>query len=142
MIVQEFMCILSLITSLKRANNMSFLVAYIYDKRMTETETACLRQLRQEIKRVLKPGGRFIFLEHIRAELGSSRRRWQNTLNPVWKKIAGNCHLNRHTQQAIINAGFEIEFKKRKYAKTHSLSLANNSWCSTIPMLLRCTKFT
>jgi ubiquinone/menaquinone biosynthesis C-methylase UbiE len=68
----------------------------------------------QEIKRVLKPGGRFIFLEHVAAEAGTDRSRWQNILNPVWKKIAGNCHLNRHTQQAIITAGFELELIKNE----------------------------
>jgi ubiquinone/menaquinone biosynthesis C-methylase UbiE len=68
----------------------------------------------QEIKRVLKPGGRFIFLEHVAAEIGTGRSRWQNILNPVWRKIAGNCHLNRDTQQAIIDAGFKLELIKNE----------------------------
>lgn len=62
----------------------------------------------KEIKRVLKPGGNFVFLEHVAAAEGTRRRRWQNRLNPVWKLLAGNCHLNRQTEQAIIAAGFEI----------------------------------
>lgn len=61
-----------------------------------------------EIRRVLKPEGRFIFLEHVAAEHGSPRRKWQNRLNFIWKRIAGNCHLNRDTQGAIEAAGFEI----------------------------------
>lgn len=61
-----------------------------------------------EIRRVLKPEGRFIFLEHVAAEHGSRRRAWQNRLNFIWKRIAGNCHLNRDTQFAIETAGFEI----------------------------------
>ena len=40
----------------------------------------------KEIKRVLKPDGKFIFLEHVAAENGSHRRKWQNRLNPFWKK--------------------------------------------------------
>jgi ubiquinone/menaquinone biosynthesis C-methylase UbiE len=62
-----------------------------------------------EIKRVLKPGGRFLFLEHVAAEAGSGRRKWQQRLNFLWRKIAGNCHLNRETEQSIKDAGFIIE---------------------------------
>ena len=61
-----------------------------------------------EINRVLKPGGRFIFLEHVAAAEGTSRRRWQNRINPLWKTLMGNCHLNRETEAAILAAGFEI----------------------------------
>jgi len=63
----------------------------------------------REIKRVLKPGGSFVFLEHVAAETGSSRRKWQNRLNMLWRKIAGNCHLNRETEQHIRDAGFNIQ---------------------------------
>ena len=61
-----------------------------------------------EIARVLKPGGELVFMEHVAATRGSSRRRWQDRINPLWKKLMGNCHLNRETEQAIIAAGFEI----------------------------------
>ena len=64
----------------------------------------CLR----EIRRVLKPGGSLVFLEHVAAENGTSRRRWQNRINPIWKTVMGNCHLNRDTEQAMVKAGFEI----------------------------------
>lgn len=62
-----------------------------------------------EIKRVLKPGGKLIFMEHVAAKAGTGRRTWQNILNPVWRKIAGNCHLNRDTEQAILDAGFAMD---------------------------------
>lgn len=68
-----------------------------------------LEQSLNEIKRVLKPGGRFMFLEHVAAKKGTSRRTWQNIINPIWKVLAGNCHLNRNTLQAIEDAGFKIE---------------------------------
>lgn len=68
----------------------------------------------KEIKRVMKPGGQFIFLEHVAAEPGSNRRKWQNRLNPFWRKIAGNCHLNRNTEKSIIDAGFSIVDIKRE----------------------------
>jgi len=62
----------------------------------------------QEIRRVLRHGGNFIFMEHVAAARGTSRRRWQNRINPLWRKMMGNCHLNRETEQAILAAGFEI----------------------------------
>jgi ubiquinone/menaquinone biosynthesis C-methylase UbiE len=65
---------------------------------------ACLREMR----RVLRPGGGLVFLEHVAAADGSSRRRWQNVINPVWRTFMGNCHLNRETEQAIVTEGFDI----------------------------------
>jgi len=61
-----------------------------------------------EVRRVLKPGGGFVFMEHVAATAGTSRRKWQNRLNPLWKTLMGNCHLNRETEQAIVDAGLEI----------------------------------
>ena len=61
-----------------------------------------------EIRRVLRPGGCFVFLEHVAAANGTTRRRWQNRINPIWKIFMGNCHLNRETEQAIVTEGFEI----------------------------------
>ena len=67
-----------------------------------------------EIKRILKPDGYFIFLEHVGAEKGTRRRRWQNRLTPLWSKISGNCHLNRETEIAFKNAGFTFKKIKRE----------------------------
>ena len=61
-----------------------------------------------EVWRVLRPGGSLVFLEHVAAAPGSSRRRWQNAINPLWKTFMGNCHLNRETERAIVSRGFEI----------------------------------
>lgn len=74
------------------------------------------------IKRILKPDGYFIFLEHVAAEKGTRRRRWQNRLSPIWRKIAGNCHLNRETEMALSHAGFTIkEIKRESLRKTMPL---------------------
>ncbi len=62
----------------------------------------------EEIKRVLKSKGWFVFLEHVAAADGTATRRWQNRINPIWRAIMGNCHLNRETEAAIISAGFKI----------------------------------
>lgn len=62
-----------------------------------------------DLRRVLRPGGRLIFLEHVAAESGTSRRIWQGRLEPLWKRIAGGCCVTRDTEAAIGRAGFEVE---------------------------------
>jgi len=60
-----------------------------------------------EMRRVLKPNGSLIFCEHgFAPEAGVQR--WQDRLTPLWKKVAGGCHLNRPITELIQNAGFEI----------------------------------
>ena len=61
----------------------------------------------KEIKRVLKPGGYFVFLEHVAAPEGTSIRRWQDRLNPIWRIVGDN--INRETEKAIITAGFRMK---------------------------------
>jgi ubiquinone/menaquinone biosynthesis C-methylase UbiE len=61
-----------------------------------------------EIRRVLKPNGRFVFLEHVAATRDSKRLAWQRRIDPIWRRVAGNCHLTRDTEGAIRGAGFEI----------------------------------
>lgn len=61
-----------------------------------------------EMRRVLKPGGKLIFCEHGIAP-DKSMQRWQNLLNPLWKKLGGGCNLNRDIPQLIKNGAFKIE---------------------------------
>jgi ubiquinone/menaquinone biosynthesis C-methylase UbiE len=68
----------------------------------------------REIKRVLRTGGGLVFLEHVAAAEGSGRRRWQDRINPLWRTVMGNCHLNRETEQAMVSAGFRINRIKRE----------------------------
>lgn len=67
-----------------------------------------------EIHRVLKPGGRFVFLEHVAAEDRPRRLKWQHIAEPFWKRVAGNCHLTRRTADAIAAAGFTVTDLKRE----------------------------
>ena len=61
-----------------------------------------------EMRRVLRPGGRLLFAEHGLAP-DVAVRSWQNALTPVWKRIAGGCHLNRDIPALIQEGGFRIE---------------------------------
>lgn len=67
-----------------------------------------------EIFRVLRPGGRLLFVEHVAARQHSTRLAWQRRLEPIWKRVAGNCHLTRETEQAIRAVGFQIERIERE----------------------------
>jgi ubiquinone/menaquinone biosynthesis C-methylase UbiE len=70
-----------------------------------------LRALR-EIRRVLKPDGRFLFVEHVRSD-DPGIARWQDRLERPWGVVAMGCHPNRRTLEAIETAGFELEHLER-----------------------------
>ncbi len=67
-----------------------------------------------EIHRVLVPGGRLAFIEHVADDGRPGRLRWQRRLEPVWKRVAGGCHLTRRTDLAIGEAGFTLESLTRE----------------------------
>jgi ubiquinone/menaquinone biosynthesis C-methylase UbiE len=67
-----------------------------------------------EIQRVLKPSGRLLFVEHGRAP-DASVRRWQERLNPAWRRLAGGCNLNRPIDTLVADAGFRIVQMERGY---------------------------
>jgi len=67
----------------------------------------------QELRRVLRPGGRLLFMEHVRAD-GPRLARWQDRLNGVQKRFACGCNCNRATVDAIRAAGFEVADLQRE----------------------------
>ncbi len=67
-----------------------------------------------EVRRVLRPGGCLLFLEHVAADDRPARLAWQRRLEPWWRRISGNCHLTRRTGEAIRRAGFTVESEKRE----------------------------
>jgi ubiquinone/menaquinone biosynthesis C-methylase UbiE len=60
-----------------------------------------------EVRRVLRPGGRLLFIEHVRA--GGRAARWQDRVEPLWRRLLAGCHPNRDTVSAVRGAGFELE---------------------------------
>jgi ubiquinone/menaquinone biosynthesis C-methylase UbiE len=61
-----------------------------------------------EVRRVLRPEGRLVFVEHVAANDNPRRRKWQGRLELPWRAIAGDCHLTRDTEASIVASGFEL----------------------------------
>ncbi len=67
-----------------------------------------VRQALAEVRRVLRPGGVLLFVEHGRSpEPGIAR--WQDRLDPLWTRLAGGCHLNRAMDVLLSDAGFRLD---------------------------------
>ena len=67
-----------------------------------------------EMRRVLRPNGKLLFVEHGMAP-DSNVRRWQDWLTPAWKRIGGGCHLNRPIRTLIEHGGFRIDRMETGY---------------------------
>lgn len=72
-------------------------------------------QTLKELRRILKPGGRLLYAEHGKAP-DASVQKWQNRIEPVWKRLAGGCHLTRPIGSPIADAGFQLHVLGQRYA--------------------------
>ena len=70
----------------------------------------------REARRVLKPSGQLLFAEHGLAP-DAGVRRWQRRLNPLWRRVAGGCNLDRKIDELITTAGFRLAGLTTEYAK-------------------------
>jgi ubiquinone/menaquinone biosynthesis C-methylase UbiE len=61
----------------------------------------------REMRRVLKPGGRYLFIEHGRAASAGTAH-WQDRLNPLWNRIADGCNINRQIDRIVEDSGFQL----------------------------------
>ena len=80
------------------------------------------------MRRVLKPGGQLLYCEHGKAP---DRKvvKWQERMNPAWRKISGGCNMNRDIPEALDAAGFTISDDNRTYIPG-TKSLRYNYWGS------------
>jgi ubiquinone/menaquinone biosynthesis C-methylase UbiE len=76
-----------------------------------------------EIRRVLRPGGRLLLVEHVRSHRPGLAR-LQDWLAPAWLRLTRGCNLNRETEAAVRAAGFEIKRRKLAYAGLLTLLVA------------------
>lgn len=80
-----------------------------------------------EARRVLKPGGRFLFCEHgLAPDAGVAK--WQRRVEPVWKRLAGGCHLTRPIADAIGASGFRMERVQTMYVPGTPRIAGWNEW--------------
>ncbi len=77
----------------------------------------------QAILRVLKPGGRFLFIEHVASPQESLLQQLKNTISPMWKAIDNGCHPDKETWIALGKAGFSSIHYERFDAQLPIVSL-------------------
>lgn len=86
-----------------------------------------------ETKRVLKPGGKILFTEHgLAPDEGVAK--WQRRVEPVWKALAGGCHLTRDTSAMLREAGFEPQGTETMYLPNTPKIAGFVSWGAARPV--------
>ena len=95
------------------------------------TYTMCtipeVHRANKEIQRVLKGNGRLIFCEHGEAP-DKNIKKWQNRINPLWKKLAGGCNINRNIPSLIQESGFDIVDLEEMYLPNTPKIAGYNFW--------------
>ena len=71
-------------------------------------------QVLSELRRLLKPGGKMLYLEHGKSP-DPGPAKWQRRIEPVWKNLMGNCHLTRPVSGAVAQGGFALEGQGSTY---------------------------
>ena len=84
-------------------------------------------QVMSEMRRIMKPNGRLLFLEHGRAPHVSVAK-WQDWIEPTWKKLAGGCHLTRPIGSALRGNGFDVEPMGQGYLPKAPRFASWNEW--------------
>ena len=95
------------------------------------TYTMCtipeVHRANKEIQRVLKGNGRLIFCEHGEAP-DKNIKKWQDRINPLWKKLAGGCNINRNIPSLIQESGFDIVDLEEMYLPNTPKIAGYNYW--------------
>ncbi len=84
------------------------------------------------VRRALKPDGVVLFCEHGAAP-DASTARWQERINPLWKRIAGGCNLNRPIPRLLEEGGFKIASMETMYLPSTPKIAGFNYWGRAIP---------
>ncbi|MFP6662613.1 MAG: class I SAM-dependent methyltransferase [Deltaproteobacteria bacterium] len=85
-----------------------------------------------EMRRVLRPAGELIFCEHGLAP-DANVARWQARVEPIWKRLAGGCHLTRDIPKLLQSAGFEVRDLEQLYLPGPRIA-TYNSWGTAVPV--------
>jgi ubiquinone/menaquinone biosynthesis C-methylase UbiE len=81
----------------------------------------------EQMRRVLKPGGKLIFTEHGEAP-DAGVLKWQNRINPIWRKFAGGCNLHRPIPKLLTETGFDLKELDAMYLPSTPKLFAYNYW--------------
>ena len=81
----------------------------------------------EQMRRVLKPGGKLLFSEHGRAP-DANVRRWQDRIDPLWTRLAGGCHLNRDIPGLLAQGGFDVRRLETMYLPSTPKIAGFNYW--------------